>query len=47
MNEVPLSRASMNGGDVFVLDAPEAAYQWNGASEPYTMKPAVISASQT
>ena len=26
----------MNTGDVFVLDAPEAVYQWNGSSATTT-----------
>jgi len=32
MREVPLSRSSMNSGDVFILDADSAIYLWTGAT---------------
>lgn len=31
LKEVALSRASMNSGDVFILDTEEAIWQWNGS----------------
>jgi len=31
LTEVALSRASMNSGDVFILDTQEAIFQWNGS----------------
>ena len=30
LSQVKTARSSMNGGDVFILDAEQAVYQWNG-----------------
>ena len=31
LRQVGLSRASMNSGDVYILDAPDGIFQWNGS----------------